>query len=277
MTDDAILQLYPNTATLPLKGLYLGHELRRLATQTPFVYANFVTSLDGRIAVPDQEKGGMKVPPQIANGRDWRLFQELAIQADLIITTGRYLRDYAAGKAQEILRVYDDPRFADLRAWRTAQGLPTQPDLVVVSSSLNFPMPEALTHGGRRVLVVTHRKADPQRVRALEAELGQVLTAGDERVEGRTFVQLMGEMGYRFIYSAAGPRIAHMLLADGMLDRLYLTQVCRVLGGTSFSTIVEGPPLEVDLPLLHLYYDPYVFDGVGQWFACYGRREAVVI
>ena len=39
----------------------------------------------------------------------------------LVITTGRYLRDYAAGKAQEILRVYDDPRFADLKAWRAAQ------------------------------------------------------------------------------------------------------------------------------------------------------------
>jgi riboflavin biosynthesis pyrimidine reductase len=277
MTDDAILQLYPHTATLPLKGLYLGHELRRLATQAPFVYANFVASLDGRIAIPDQEKGGMKVPPQIANERDWRLFQELAIQADLIITTGRYLRDYAAGKAQEILRIYDDPRFADLQAWRAAQGLPPQPDLVVISGSLDFPIPEALTHGGRRVLVVTHRKADPERVRALEAELGQVLTAGDEKVQGRAFVQLMGEMGYRFIYSAAGPQIAHMLLADGALDRLYLTQVCRILGGAPFSSIVEGPQLEVNLPLLRLYYDPHVFDAAGQLFACYGRREAVVI
>ncbi|MCS6828976.1 MAG: dihydrofolate reductase family protein [Caldilinea sp.] len=277
MTDEAILQLYPDMKMLPLQGLYLGHDLRRRETKTPFVYANFVASLDGRIAVPDREKGGMKVPPQIANERDWRLFQELAIQADLIITTGRYLRDYAAGKAQEILRVHDDPRFADLQAWRATQGLPAQPDLVVISGSLDFPIPEALTHGGRRVLVVTHRKADPQRVRALEADLGQVLTAGDERVKGRTFVQMMGEMGYRFIYSAAGPKIAHMLLADDALDRLYLTQVCRVLGGASFSSIVEGPPLLVDLPLLRLYYDPHAFNAVGQLFACYGRREAVVL
>lgn len=279
MTGTSILQLYPHPATLPLQGLYLNHNLRRLEKKEPFVYANFVASLDGRIAIPDREKGGMQVPSQIANERDWRLFQELAIQADLIITTGRYLRDYAAGKAQEILRVYDDPRFADLRAWRARQGLPIQPDLAVISSSLDFPIPDALTHGGRRVLVVTDRNADPQRVRGLETSLGQVLVAGDERVQGRTFVQRMGELGYRFIYSAAGPKIAHMLLADDALDRLYLTQVCRILGGAPFSSIVEGPLLkeEVNLPLLSLYYDPSVFHGAGQLFGCYGRDKAVVI
>lgn len=172
MTGTSILQLYLHPATLPLQGLYLNHNLRRLEKKEPFVYANFVASLDGRIAIPDSEKGGMQVPSQIVNERDWRLFQELAIQADLIITTGRYLRDYAAGKAQKILRVYDDPRFADLRAWRARQGLPIQPDLAVISSSLDFPIPDTLTHGGRRVLVVTDRNADPQRVRGLETSLG---------------------------------------------------------------------------------------------------------
>lgn len=103
--------------------------------------------------------------------------------------------------------------------------------------------------------------------------------AGDERVQGRTFVQRMGELGYRFIYSAARPKIAHMLLADDALDRLYLTQVCRILGGAPFSSIVEGPLLkeEVNLPLLSLYYDPSVFHGAGQLFGCYGRDKAVVI
>ena len=231
MVDKPIRQLYPSTGQVALQGLYLAHDLRRLAVDKPFVYANFVASLDGRIAIPDPVKGGMKVPMQVANERDWRLFQELAIQADLVITTGRYLRDYAAGKAQEILRVYDDPRFADLKAWRAAQGLSPQPDLVVVSSSLDFPAPAALTHGGRRVIVVTDRRADKQRVKELEAQIGQVFVTGAASVQGKEFVGLMAAAGYRVIYSAAGPKIAHMLLAGGVLDRLYLTQVSRVLGG----------------------------------------------
>ncbi len=269
-----VTQLYPTHATRPLEGLYLAHELRNAAADQTFVYANFVASLDGRIAVRDAAKGGMKVPRNVANERDWRLFQELAIQADLIITTGRYLRDYAAGKAQEILRVYDDPRFADLVAWRAGQGLSPQPDLVVVSSTLDFPVPDALTHGGRHVIIVTDRRADAARIKALEAQVGRVYVAGDDHVRGDEFVRLMAELGYRLIYSAAGPKIAHMLLAGGVLDRLYLTQVSRVVGATPFSSIVEGPLLDapVDLPLISLAFDPYAFEGVSQLFGCYGRR-----
>jgi riboflavin biosynthesis pyrimidine reductase len=274
MSASYVTQLFPAQEIRPLEGLYLAHELRRAAADQPFVYANFVTSLDGRIAVPDPMKGGMKAPPNVTNARDWRLFQELAIQADLIITTGRYLRDYAAGKAQEILRVYDDPRFADLVAWRAGQGLSPQPDLVVVSSTLDFPVPDALTHGGRHVIIVTDHRADAARIRALEAQVGRVYVAGEERVRGDAFVRLIADLGYRLIYSAAGPKIAHMLLEDGVLDRLYLTQVCRVLGATPFSSIVDGPLLDapVDLPLLSLAYDPHALDGVGQLFGCYGRR-----
>lgn len=274
MPDTPLIQLFPRSATLALEGLYLAHELRQLAGAQPFVYANFVASLDGRIAIPDTTKGGMKVPLNIANARDWRLFQELANQADLIITTGRYLRDYAAGKAQEILRVYDDPRFADLKAWRAAQGLSPQPDLVVIISSLDFPMPDALTHGGRRVVVVTDGRADRRRVEELETQVGQVFVAGDDTVDGRRFVELMANRGYHIIYSAAGPKIAHMLLTGGVLDRLYLTQVSRVLGGAPFSSIIEGPLLEhaIDLPLRALYYDAPGDETPGQLFACYGKR-----
>ena len=274
MPNNEILQLYPTSASVALEGLYLAHDLRSAAAGRTLVYANFVASLDGRIAIADPVKGGMKVPAKVANDRDWRIFQELAIQADLIITTGRYLRDYAAGKAQEILRVYDDARFADLQAWRAARCLSPQPDLAVVSSSLDFPVPDALAHGGRRVVVVTDRRADPARVHTLETQVGQVFVAGEERVQGRSFVEQMAGAGYRLVYSAAGPKIAHMLLADGVLDRLYLTQVSRLLGGAPVSSIVEGPLLEppVDLPLRHLYYDASGVEGVGQLFGCYAHR-----
>ena len=272
---DTIVQLYPlPSRNRPLKGTYLAHELRQYneASGQAFVYGNFVTSLDGRIAIPHPTRPGMMVPKNTANDRDWRLFQELAAQADLIISTGRYLRDWVDGRAQEILRV-DDPEFADLKAWRLAQGLPPQPDIAVISGSLEFPIPEVLTAGGRKVIVFTTANPDPVRVKEIEAKAGQVIVAGEDSVTGDHMVQHMTDLGYQTVYSAAGPKVLHLLLAGGVLDRLYLTQANRLLGGQPFSSIVEGELLEpaAEMTLNTIYFDSHALDGLGQLFVSYDR------
>lgn len=271
-----VTRLFPLPAQeLPLHGLYLGHDVRGLAAGMgrPLVYTNFVASLDGRIAVPGPTGSGLVVPKQVANDRDWRLFQELAVQADVVISSGRYLRDYASGHAQEILRVYDDPQFADLAEWRVQQGLSRQPDLAVLSASLDFPVPEALLAGGRRVVIFTTEQADPRRVRELEAQAGHVIAAGETSVTGDRLVQAMAGLGYRAIYSASGPKVLHLLLAAGVLDRLYLTLANRLLGGEPYSTIVEGPLLDpaAGMHLRTAYLDAAGLDGLGQLFLCYDR------
>lgn len=278
---EQILQLFPlPSQELPLHGLYLSHDLRGLAAQAerPLVYTNYIASLDGRIAVPRADGSGMTVPKQIANDRDWRLFQELAVQADVIITSGRYLRDYGEGRAQEILQVYDDPRFTDLHEWRQQHGLSVYPDLAVISGSLEFPIPEALVQQGRSVLIFTTAQADPVRITELEAQLGRVLVAGDVSVRGDLLVAHLQELGYGLIYNSTGPKVMHLLLAGGVLDRLYLTLANRLLGGNPFSSIVEGSLLEpaTGMTLESLYFDLEGLDGLGQLFAAYHSASRVV-
>jgi riboflavin biosynthesis pyrimidine reductase len=259
---------------MPLKGLYLTHNLRQYSAESrsTYVYANFVTSLDGRIAVAHPTKAGLKVPEQTANDRDWRLYQEIAAQADIIISSGRYLRDWAEGRAQEILQV-DDPRFADLRQWRQDQGLPPQPDIAIVSGSLQFPIPDVLTAGGRKVVVFTIAEADPERVKEIEDKAGQVIVAGEKSVSGERMVQHMAELGYQTVYSAAGPKIHHLLLSGGVLNRLYLTHANRLLGGQEYASIVDGESFSpaVDMTLYALYHDPHGLDGLGQLFVVYDK------
>jgi riboflavin biosynthesis pyrimidine reductase len=273
--NDYVIPLYPEPGEKrPLTNLYLDHNIRQ-ESQTSgqaFVYANFVVSLDGRIAIPHPSGQGLMVPKAIANERDWRLFQELAAQADLIISSGRYLRDWADGRAQEILQT-DDPRFADLRRWREEQGLKPQPDIAIISNSLDFPIPEVLTSNGRQAIIFTSANPDPERVAEIETQAGKVVVVGEKRVEGRRLVQTMVELGYQTVYSAAGPRILHMLLAAGVLDRLYLTLASRILGGDPFASIVEGKVLEtaVNLKLHSLTLDPAGLDGLGQLFLVYNR------
>ena len=270
-----ILKLYPPPQEEhPLEGLYLGHDLRSIERgDRPFVYANFIISLDGRIAVQDAS-GDLILPEAIKNDRDWRLFQELALQADLLFTSGRYLREYEEGVSQEILQVYDDPRYEDLRGWRVERGLPAHPDLAVISASADFPIPEPLRSGDRRMHVVTTESAGPERLRAFEGQ-AEVILAGEKSVDGGVMVRALFERGYRWMYSAAGPRVLHLLISSGSLDRLYLTQTGRVLGGKPFASIVEGDLLEfpVDYRLSSLYFDLAGLDERGQLYCAYERLD----
>jgi riboflavin biosynthesis pyrimidine reductase len=270
---DEILQLYPPPAKpVSLKGLYLAHDLRKLQDENQglFLAANFISSLDGRISITSQS-GKQKVPDQIANPRDWRLFQELAVQADLLITTGRYLRGYAAKGSQDILRVYDDPDLLDLKDWRIERGLLAYPDLAVISKSMKFPVPDDLRQEDRKVFVFTDRNADRARLEKIEEKVDDVIAVGEDAVDGEKLVDAIAALGYRVVYSAAGPKVHHLFSSAGVVDRLYLTLANTILGGDDYSSILEGPVLDrgAEFHLNSLYYDTAAIGGAGQLLLSY--------
>ncbi len=273
--NQGIIQLYPlPSEERALEGTYLAHDLRQYAhkTQQPYIYANFVSSIDGRIAIKRPRGKGRTVPKDTSNPRDWRLYQELAAQCDLILSTGRYLRDWSEGHAQEILQT-DNPKSADLREWRVARGLKPHPDIAIISESLDFPLPKVLNENGRQAVFFTTAKPNPKRVREIEAKAGRVIVAGKKQVSGKLLKQRIQELGYQTVYSGAGPQVLSLLLAGGVLDRLYLTFANRILGGEEFDTIVSGGLLKpaADFKMDALYFDSVGLDGLGQLFVTYER------
>lgn len=269
---EQVLRLFPGpSGHVPLRGLYLDDSLRPMGTPTrPCVYASFIASLDGRISLPDPETKNRKVPRAIANPRDWRLVQELAASADVLVTSGRYIRDLAAGIAQDNLPVSDQPEFVDLHAWRRARSLAPQPAVAIVSSSLDFSIPEALLHSGRAIYIATGDGADAKRVQALTAQGVRVLKAGSgTRIEGRALVAALTQEGFGNIDMTAGSVLLNALLAAGVLNCLYLTQACRILGGLAFETLYTGEELAppADFKLRALYHDGGGNDGIDQLFS----------
>ena len=275
-------QLYPPPSSplpLPLPRLYLEHPLHRLtADATPLVYSNFITSLDGRIALPRPGQASHGVPAAIGNARDWRLYQELAAQADLLITSARYFRQYASGEAQDTLPVSTGERFADLRAWRLEQGLSAQPDIAVFSASLDIPQAALQAYNTRRVHVLTGQNADAAKIAALRAQGIEVHLAGaGTNVEGALAIQTLHQLGYRRIYVIAGPAVFHTLVRAGVLQRLYLTLAHRILGGEDFDSLTWGSELQPapQLRLRSLFYDAYAPDDAGQLLTCYDLPETL--
>ena len=274
MTTPTLLQLYPPPhRECALEGLYLEHPMGHPDQRdAPFVYTNFISSLDGRIAVENPGEGRLAAPKAITNARDWRLFQELAARADALIVSASFLRNLAAGTAQDKLPLSDDPVFADLHAWRRNQGMPPQPALVILSRSLEVPLTELGSITDRPVYLAVGQGVDQGDLEAAEKTGLRVLTAGSgDAVEGEALLDALGNAGFRRIYSMAGPRVLHTLLRDRALHRLYLTHFHRVLGGRSFDTLVEGDPLATpaSFSLGSLYHDPVGDKGVGQFFAMY--------
>lgn len=268
----SVLRLFPGPPEdVALKGLYLTQAVHALGSAAmPFVYASFVSSLDGRIALRDPRAGTSHLPPELVSENDFRLFLELQAQADCLVTHGGYLRDVAAGRLDDVLQIGTRDPGRDLVRWRTENGLPAQPAVVIVSSSLDFPIPDSLAQASQRVLIATGREARPERIDDLRARGYPVIIAGcGASVEGAPLVRELGALGFRSLYLLTGPRMLETMMRDGMLSRLYLTITHRILGGEDFHSMMTGPVLKGAgrLRMSSLHYDATAPDGTGQWFA----------
>ncbi|VAW75128.1 2,5-diamino-6-ribosylamino-pyrimidinone 5-phosphate reductase homolog [hydrothermal vent metagenome] len=272
--DDDVLELYPNSGqTHVLEGLYLQQFPEH--SDQPFIYTNYITSLDGRIALPSADHLSHQVPSAIANRRDWRLFQELAAQSDLLISSARYFRQSAEKEAQAELPVGLSPDFDDLREWRIKQGLSPQPDIAIFSSSLDIPVKMLQTYADRTVYIITGAGADEKQITEITREThAQIIRCGtSKQVDATQLKSVLGKLGYRRIYAIAGPSVLHALVSGNALDRLYLTTAHCLLGGQKFDTFTWGPEFSpaCNLPLRALYLDHQMPEGAGQTMAVYGH------
>ncbi len=268
-----ILRLQPAPSEkVGLHGLYLDHQLHQLGTaQRPFVYANFLSSIDGRIAITDPQTGLSATPESLTSSEDFRLFQELQAQADCLITHGGYLRSLASGRLGNILQVGLRADAKDLSAWRLHNGLAAQPDLVIASASLDFPMPESLAAHQQKVLIATVTNADPQRIRYWQQQGYSVVIAGNTMVDGRQLVDLLAGHAYKSLYLIAGPQMLATMIRNQKLQRLYLTTSHQLLGSDHFHTLIPGSILKNggQLNLLEHYYDAQSSNSHGQFYSCY--------
>jgi len=271
-TRHQVVRLFPVPGRKrPLEGLYLDEKLPAPVTGVPaLVYANFVTSLDGRIAVSD-EGGTSRLPDGLTNPRDWRLFQELQAHADCLVSHGGYLRALAAGRLGNVLQVGVGEGGGDIVRWRAARGMTGQPAVAIVSASLAFPIPDTLARHAQPVHVLTTTAANDDRRAALEEAGYDVVTTGTGPwVRAREAVEALADRGYRRLYLQTGPRMLGSALRDRVLARLYLTISHRLVGGGRFDTMVRGDmPLGVAgrLRLSALYLDEASNLDCGQLFA----------
>ena len=270
-----LLRLYPQSdEKCVITGLYLAHQVHKLGSAgSPFVYANFLSSLDGRIALEDASQSTTYIPKHLITSADFRLFMELHAQADCLITHGGYLRALSKGRLGNILQIRDK----DLVEWRQDNGLKPQPTVIIASGSLNFPMHNSLNEHAQTVYIATGKNSDPDRIRYWQ-DLGYpiLVTGKDRMVHGAPLIHELRGLGFKCIYLIAGPQMLDTVIREKQLSRLYLTITHQLIGGTDFRTLLTGSILGVEgnLILKSLYYDPYSPTGSGQFFMQFDLKQS---
>lgn len=243
MAEEVSLQkLYPDAiASTPILGCYLAENLHLMGSvDKPFIYGNYVSSIDGRIALPAQS-AKWATPNHLTTASDWHLFKELQAQADCLITHSGYLRALAGGTHGNNLQIPSDKRHSYLRSWRQDAGLAEQPHILIVSRTLDFPWPEVLDTSEQAVSVLTSAEPDHAALPVLKKNGVQVFfTNTGGLVTATDTCLVLQKLGLRSAYLQSGPELLQSMLSADVLRRLYLTLNLSLIGGSDFLTMLSG-------------------------------------
>ena len=196
----------------------------------PHVAVNMVHTADGRAAV-----FGRTGP--ISSLADRQLFHALRTRVDAIMVGAGTLRIERYGRM-----VPDTAR----REQRRAAGLAADPLAIIVSGSLDIPADLPLLQDPEsRVVIVTASERSLEGVRARRAST----CASPPSTSAPRSRSCASEHGVRAILCEGGPHLNATLLAEGLLDELFLTTVPVLAGAAGELSIMDGAALEAPVAL----------------------------
>jgi riboflavin biosynthesis pyrimidine reductase len=219
-----------------LRELYGGG----IGFEGPRLFANFVETIDGVVAIPDLEKSNALVADESDDDRF--VMGLLRACADVVLVGAGTLLASPKGTWRPE-KVY--PRAGDgFAALRDEWGMAERPAVAVVSTGASLDPNHPVLQDG--VLLTTAAGAE-----ALAAVLPDVVAVNDgDWVDLRAAVAVLRERGHERVLSEAGPHVFGSLLADALVDELFLT-VSPVLAGRDLAAkrfgLVEGVELLPDV------------------------------
>jgi riboflavin biosynthesis pyrimidine reductase len=205
-----------------------GGELRFPGGRVPHVFANFVTTLDGLVSYGI---AGAESARFISRGHpgDRLVMGILRAVADAVVSGSGTLR--AEGRVtwtpQQIF-----PAAAELyRDVRRARGLPERTRVAILTASGDVDLGSAVFRSPDAEPVVVTSIAGAERLAARGTGALRVRAVGEREPTMREAIDAVAaETGARLILSEAGPSLFGKMLAEDVVDELFLTVAPHLAG-----------------------------------------------
>jgi len=227
-----------------LAGSDLGPELAslyggNLGIRRPTVYANFVSSIDGIVAVPGPVESGRALSG--AEEADRFVMGLLRGFADAVVVgAGTFRR--AAGDLWYPEAICPEGG-AELVNLRRRLGLREHPAFVVVTASGVIDTSQAAL---RESLVMTTPQGEA-RLRGLLPKGSTVVVMGQAPIAAQSMLDFLRKSGFERILVEGGPTLLGHFLEANLVDELFLTTTPRLYGrvpGDQRRSLLEGGDFE---------------------------------
>ncbi|HYZ88675.1 MAG TPA: dihydrofolate reductase family protein [Myxococcales bacterium] len=199
------------------------------------VYANFVASIDGVVALRTEEESGHIISG--GSEADRFVMGLLRACADAVLLGAGTFRK-AAGHLWHAEAIYP-PAASQFAEFRRRLGLRRQPPLVVVSATGEI---DAAQPALRDAIVVTTAAGEAR----LKGRVPPTTRFVSGPIRLASVLELLRAEGHRRILTEGGPTLASELAAEGLLNELFLTRSPMLFGrfsGDGRKGLVEGVDL----------------------------------
>ena len=224
-------QAIPPGPDVSAQERYTGLGLdERAAGDRPYVVCNFVSSADGKATA-----SGRTAP--LAAAGDKAAFHLLRTQVDAVL----------AGTGTLGIERYGVPvRDERLIEIRLAEGRPAQPLAVIISRSGNIPFEIPMFANDRSRIVLYAPRGTAVPGCPADVTVHEVDPAGFEL--GDALRSLRRDHDVRSLLCEGGPLLFNALLAEDLVDELFLTISPVLVGGAELG-ITSGARLDMPQPL----------------------------
>jgi riboflavin biosynthesis pyrimidine reductase len=226
LADVYFRQLHPEPATVEIADHIAGLQLaRRASPQRPFTVANFISSIDGRVAYQGRSRA-------LGDDGDLAVFRALRREVDAVLVGTGTLR------AERYGRLVGD---ADARERRRRRGLSPEPLACVVTRSGQVPFDIPLfAEPEAKIVIFSGVEID---LDGVAAEVQVVVLDPGEPLFTAALRRLRTRHGVGALLCEGGPGVFGALVAQGAVDQLFLTVACKLVGGAENPSILGGPEL----------------------------------